>query len=177
MKLFNNLYFAAALADHHGDDVAVGYDLHDPATVVVRMLDGRMICQAEWHGNSRDYVPVSFLERQKERRLQGRLKRLDTHRTEALEEAGPTLALAPAPAQPSPREEAALAALEAELAAQPAPAPDPEQEKQARFRRALAIEEFGGGGDDRDWLSWYARSAEYRAMRMLHEEFGDSIFE
>ena len=176
MKLFNNLYFAAALADHHGDNVAVGYDLHDPATVVVRMLDGRMICQAEWHGNSRDYVPVSFLERQKERRLQGRLKRLDTHRTEALEEAGPTLALAPARRSPA-RAKKPRSGARGRARGQPAPAPDPEQEKQARFRRALAIEEFGGGGDDRDWLSRYARSAEYRAMRMLHEEFGDSIFE
>jgi putative transposase len=178
VTLFNNVYFHQALAHHHGATVAVGYDIHDPMRVVVRMLDGRMICVAEWNANARDYIPVAFDEAARQRRLQGRLKRLESHREEAIAEAMPMIELrrAPAEAPPSPREVAAQQALERALEESPPAAPDPEDEKRRRFRRALALEEAGCDGEDRAWLDRYRRLPEYRALKAMHEAFGDEMF-
>lgn len=76
--LHTNIYFAQALADLdlHGEKVRVGYDIHDPSSVVIRDLDGRYICTAELDGNKRGYFPQSVIEQARDKRAAGRERRL-----------------------------------------------------------------------------------------------------
>jgi putative transposase len=83
VKLFGNTYFDAALADHHGDTVRVGYDILDPHQVWVRDLEGRLICVAAFEANKRSYFPQSFMDKANENRAKGRIKRAAAHIEEA----------------------------------------------------------------------------------------------
>ena len=186
VALSNNVYFHAALEPLHGEEVTVAFDIHDAQLVQVRARDGRFVCDAEWNANARDYVPVAFAERARQQRIEGRLRRLDVHRDEAIAEGAPNLKLqafrAPEPAQLTPTQRARQAEIEAELAAPLAPAPDPEIEKLARFRRALdlqALASTGAGLSETDaaWLKRYVQTPEYHAKKNLHDDFGDAIFE
>ncbi len=76
LELFGNRYFNAALEEFHGEQLPVGYDIHDPATVWVHDDDGRFICTASLNANLRDYLPQSVVERARERRADGRERRL-----------------------------------------------------------------------------------------------------
>ena len=57
-----------AREEFHGDQVAVGYDIHDASKVWVYDGEGRFLCTAELNGNSRDYMPASYVERARETR-------------------------------------------------------------------------------------------------------------
>lgn len=86
VRLFGNLYFSAELEEHHGDQVQVGYDIHDGSRVWVRDLEGRLICVAEFEANKRAYFPQSVIDRAAEKRAQAREKRLETHLQEVRDE-------------------------------------------------------------------------------------------
>ncbi len=75
--LRKNRYFHKALEGYHGQRVRVGFDIHDASRVWVRDLDGRLICVAGFEANSRAFYPVPFVERKREERAQGRLRRLE----------------------------------------------------------------------------------------------------
>src|SRR5487761_339586 len=186
VALFNNVYFHQALEPLHGEEITVAFDIHDPKTVQVRLPGGRFVCDAEWNANARDYVPVAFAERARQQRIEGRLRRIELHRQEALAEGVPNLTL-PArevspPAALTPAQQTAHAELVAELAAPSAPAPDPDGEKIARFRRALELQALAATGaglpeTDAAWLKRYVQTPEYHAKKLLHDDFGDAIFE
>jgi putative transposase len=92
VRLFNNLYFSGALEEHHGDQVQVGYDIHDASRVWVRDLEGRLICTAEFEANKRAYFPQSVIDRAAEKRAQARERRLEVHLQEVRDElAAPAL--------------------------------------------------------------------------------------
>lgn len=86
INLFTNIYFSRLLAEFHGMQAAVAYDIRDAQKVWVYMPDGRFICTAEFNGNRTSYFPVSAVEQAREKRAQGRLNRVDAKRTEILEE-------------------------------------------------------------------------------------------
>jgi len=77
VRLLNHRYFCDALTEHHGDEVQVAYDIHDARFVSVYTLDGRFICRAEAGANERDYMPASAIEQAREKRADGRVKRLE----------------------------------------------------------------------------------------------------
>lgn len=89
VKLFGNIYFSRELEQYHGAEVSVGYDIHDPHQVWVRDDEGRLIAKAEWNANRAAYFAKSVVEQARERRAQGRLRRLAAHRAEVLEELSP----------------------------------------------------------------------------------------
>ena len=89
IQLFNNLYFAFELEPYHGDDVHVGYDIHNPNLVWVRDLDGRFICTAKVDGNKTSYFPKSMVEIAAEKRAKGRLRLVDKKREEIERELHP----------------------------------------------------------------------------------------
>ncbi|WP_321392750.1 Mu transposase C-terminal domain-containing protein [Emcibacter sp.] len=89
IQLFNNLYFAFELEPYHGDDVHVGYDIHNPDQVWVRDLDGRFICTAKVDGNKTSYFPKSALEIAAEKRAKSRLRLVDRKREEIEQELHP----------------------------------------------------------------------------------------
>ncbi len=98
--LCNNRYFARELAEFHGQEVAVAFDIHNPQTVWVYDLDGRFLCAAEVNGNRKHYFPVAVVEQARQKRAKGRLARIDVKRDEILEELhGRAPIAAPAPNQ------------------------------------------------------------------------------
>jgi len=68
VSLFSNTYYSAELMEFNGETVRVGYDVQDALWVWIYDDVGRLICKAEWHGNSTDYMPVSVLERAEDKR-------------------------------------------------------------------------------------------------------------
>lgn len=89
VSLFGNDYFAMELERLHGTEVMVGYDLRDASKVWVRQLDGSFICEAIWGGNRTSYRPVPKLQRDHEKRVEGRLRRVKNRENEVLLERGP----------------------------------------------------------------------------------------
>lgn len=86
IRLFGNLYFSGALEEHHGDQVQVGYDIHDASRIWVRDLEGRLICVAEFEGNKRSHHPQSVIDQAAEKRAQTRERRLEIHLREVRDE-------------------------------------------------------------------------------------------
>lgn len=86
IELLGNRYFARALEEFHGEQLRVGYDIHDPRTVWVYDDEGRFLCTAELDANKRDYMPKSVIDRAREKRAAGREKRLEAKLVEVREE-------------------------------------------------------------------------------------------
>jgi putative transposase len=79
IQLFSNTYFARELEEFGGDQMRIGYDVHDPHHVWVYDDEGRFVCKAEWNGNKRDYMPKSVVDQAREKRAIAREKRLGVH--------------------------------------------------------------------------------------------------
>ena len=86
VSLFSNTYYSAELMEFNGETVRVGYDVQDVLWVWIYDDVGRLICKAEWHGNSTDYMPVSVLERAEDKRNDERLKRNELQQQNILKE-------------------------------------------------------------------------------------------
>lgn len=86
VSLFSNTYYSAELMEFNGETVRVGYDVQDALWVWIYDDIGRLICKAEWHGNSTDYMPVSVLERAEDKRNDERLKRNELQQQNILKE-------------------------------------------------------------------------------------------
>lgn len=89
IELFGNRYFSKELEQFHGDNVLVGYDIHDADRITVRTEDGQFICYAEWNANKRDYFAKSKIQQAREQRALGRLRRLAVKQNEVHEELSP----------------------------------------------------------------------------------------
>ena len=76
IKLFGNDYYSAALEEHHGETLPVGYDIHDPSQVWVYDDAGRLICTAGLDENKRPYMPQSVVERARDQRADAREQRI-----------------------------------------------------------------------------------------------------
>ena len=186
VALFNNVYFHPALEQLHGEEVTVAFDIHDAKSVQVQMPDGRFVCDAEWNANARDYVPVAFAERARQQRIEGRLKRLEVHRAEALAEGTPNLTLvaaaAPEPLALTAEQAAAHAKLVAEFEQPPAAEPDPDSEMRRRIWRALCLRQQTDAGEaiaetDAAWLERYVKLPEFSALSRMYDDFGATMFE
>jgi putative transposase len=77
ISAFNYDYSALELADYDGQEVIVGYDIHNASRVTVRKMDGTFICFAILNGNTRDAFPKPFIEKLKEQRVKGMRKRAE----------------------------------------------------------------------------------------------------
>lgn len=86
VSLFSNTYYSAELMEFNGETVRVGYDVQDALWVWIYDDIGRLICKAEWHGNSTDYMPVSVLERAEDKRNDERMKRNELQQQNILKE-------------------------------------------------------------------------------------------
>ncbi|MGE8683909.1 MAG: Mu transposase C-terminal domain-containing protein, partial [Acinetobacter sp.] len=89
IELFGNRYFSQDLSEYHGDTVQVGYDIHNADQITVRDEDGRLICYAKWNANKRAYFPQTKVEQARQRRADGRLRRLALKQDEVLQEVNP----------------------------------------------------------------------------------------
>ena len=75
VELFTNIYFSQGLAEFGGEKVRVGYDLHNPEMVLIKRMDGQFICKALWDGNKVAAFPVSVIDQQRKKRVEGITKR------------------------------------------------------------------------------------------------------
>jgi len=75
ISLMDNSYFHIDLANYHGEQVRVAYDLHDYEHVIVRTMDGKFICKAVFEGNKRDAMPKPLIEQLKEKRVKHKVQR------------------------------------------------------------------------------------------------------
>ena len=159
VKILGNLYFSADLEAYHGEDVLVGYDIHDANRVWVRTLgDQRLIAVAELDGNSRPYFENGVLrealskqEQVLRERTKGRLALLDKKRAEVMAEAqGAPLTIEHQPVEPlSLEQEQTADALFARLEkAEPVPA-------------IAARGERPSFADDLAWAAWIAAHPEH----------------
>ncbi|MFW5499621.1 MULTISPECIES: Mu transposase C-terminal domain-containing protein [unclassified Maridesulfovibrio] len=193
INLYRNRYFSKGLEDYHKQEVQVGYDIHDASKVWVRDLDGRFICEAGFEANSADYFPMPVVEQAREKRAQGRKKRLQVHMDEVdaeLHGIGGALEAAPVAQKlkMTPEQER----IEAELLSEAVPQSsakvieiktaeanlipsDPDEQ----FKLALELEAQISNGLDVDtklavWLGGYQHSAEYKARRDMQELFNQA---
>lgn len=144
VSLFGTSYGHRVLEtlDLHGQEVMVGYDIHNPSRVWVRDLDERLLCIAERDAFDAAYMPKSQVELARERRAQGRERRLETHLAEVREELTGGLPLIEASIiTPMTIEQEALAA-EALAALAPVVVP---------LRSAAERPVFA---DDLSWIEW-----------------------
>lgn len=89
VRLFGNIYFNRELEHYHGEQVRIGYDIHDGSKVWVRDLEGRLICIAEFEANKKAYFPQSQIDVANLKRAEGRIKRAEAHIEEAEAELNP----------------------------------------------------------------------------------------
>ncbi len=76
LSLFSNRYFAPELEPYTGERVRVAFDPYDAKRVIVKTMEGRVICAALFEANKRDYFPTSFVEQAARKRAQSRADRL-----------------------------------------------------------------------------------------------------
>lgn len=57
-----------------GEKVTVSFDIHNAESVIVRHLDGRFICEAQFDGNKRAAFPEAFMEKSRRERANRRMK-------------------------------------------------------------------------------------------------------
>lgn len=76
VALHNNTYFHQDLLDYSGQKVRVAYDIHDAEHVIVKDMQGKVICKAVFNGNKRAAFAETRMEQLAERRRKGQTKRL-----------------------------------------------------------------------------------------------------
>lgn len=167
VQLFNNSYFSAALEEFHGDQVQVGYDIHDASRVWVRDGAGRLICVAEFEANRKAYFPQTVIDQAAEKRAAGRIRRAEVRIEEAQAELRP-----PQLIDQSTGADLVPLVIEPELEKVPVllqredrrPMFDTDPEKY----RWLQMSGTELTLDDERWIAEYKRTSEYRDL------FGDS---
>jgi len=110
IEWLTNTYFNLALEEFHGEDVLVGYDIHDASRVWVREIDrtsgeelmGRLICVAIFAGNEERYIPLTMERAAIEKRAAARARRLNDHLSEVEAELSPGHFLDASPALAMP---------------------------------------------------------------------------
>lgn len=184
VKLFNQEYYSPALDFFHGQDVQVGFDIHDGTQVRIRDIEGKFVCIAAFDGHAVDYFPKSYVEMARENRTAQQLKRARAKESKILEQAKPALEAQPAPividlpTQQKHEEFVRTIEAEREQEALSASQPAPPSEKRQRVVRALSIERSLDAGEyvndvDAAWFGRYCNGAEYSAAKLMIDSFGE----
>lgn len=108
IEWLTNSYFHLALEEFHGEDVLVGYDIHDASKIWVREIErrdgeelmGRLICVAVFAGNEERYIPLTMERSAIEKRAASRARRLNDHLAEVEAELSPARYLEATAQQP-----------------------------------------------------------------------------
>lgn len=181
VQVLGQTYYHTELAAYHGEEVLVGYDIHDASHVWVRTLEGRLICIADFEGNKRAYMPQSAVQLAAERRAAGREQRLMTHLDEVRAELAGSrvidlraepVPLAPAVAAIHRQLVDASAAVNDDTAAN---APTIETPTDRWLRWCDLDAAIAAGTEvpdpDRQWWERYPLSAEWKGQRAIQTAF------
>ena len=90
ISIFNNVYANTMLIDAlaEGEKVRVRFDLHDADKVWVLRMDGTFLCVAEWNAHKRAAWPVPYIDKKRQDRADGKIKRAVRDINEANAELG-----------------------------------------------------------------------------------------
>jgi putative transposase len=179
VRLFGNIYFNRELENYHGEQVRIGYDIHDGSRVWVRDLEGRLICVAEFEANKQAYFPQSQIDVANRKRAEGRIKRAEAHIEEAEAELNPPLVIEhqaavtvpvfefheiPEPVLiPHPGVQQIAAAPLPENAAY-LPVPRPMFSSDSAKYRWLKTNASQVTEQDNTWLDWYCNTGEWEDL-------------
>lgn len=160
----------------HGQQVQVGYDLHNPEKVWVRAEDGRLICVAQLDWNKVPYMPKAAVEQARERRLTVKIRNADRKAEDLRVErdgqprsVGFTVIDGLSPEQEA-RADAQLAAIE--LPALPAPVaqqPAADGERPTFLNEEAWVEWMKAGNGDADDKAEFARKCRSAAFCMAYD--------
>lgn len=170
-----NKYFLEDLRHIHGENVRIAYDVHDASRVWVRTLEGELIGEALLDGNADDYQPLNRIEKGREKRGKGQIKRgIDKIETTT----GMRVELVPTAIAPSTNllpaqlEEARQYA--AQLAAPEAQAFDIPGDDMARYRLWQQLDSRIANGEalseaEARWHTAYAQTQAYASTKRMYE--------
>lgn len=170
-----NKYFLEDLRHIHGENVRIAYDVHDASRVWVRTLEGELIGEALLDGNADDYQPLNRIEKGREKRGKGQIKRgIDKIETTT----GMRVELVPTAIAPSTNllpaqlEEARQYA--AQLAAPEAQAFDIPGDDMARYRLWQQLDSRIANGEalseaEARWHKAYAQTQAYASTKRMYE--------
>jgi len=90
ISIFNNVYANAMLIDAlaEGERVRVRFDLHDADKIWVLRMDGTFLCVAEWNAHKRAAFPVTYMDKKRQDRADGKIGRAQRDINEANAELG-----------------------------------------------------------------------------------------
>ena len=77
IALFGNTYYSRELAELHGEEVRVAFDIHDATRVWISRQDGTFVCEAGFEANKSAYFPKPYVESLREKRIEGQRQRLE----------------------------------------------------------------------------------------------------
>ncbi len=184
VKIGNGVYFhrELELGDWHQRDVMVGYDIRDASRVWVRDMEQRLICIAELDANKVAYMPLPAIEKARERRAQGRARRIEVKRDEIeAERRGPAIEYQPEETFAAPMSDAVRARLarvaSADGAVPAGPAPEVfelprEASEKLRVWRGIDARRAAGAPlserEEKFWRGWQT-SPEFRGQLKMEE--------
>ncbi|WP_410499672.1 Mu transposase C-terminal domain-containing protein [Chitinibacter sp. S2-10] len=182
VSLWNNSYFSQALMLVDGQEVQVGYDIHDAERVVIRTLEGVFVCEAEFEGNKVDAFPKPYVEKLRDTRIDGMVQRGQNKIDLAEAERRTTITLAPAEVLPGitgaqiagafermPIAREAMVVSEAKvLPIEDAGFRVPSSPEE-RIALHIQLQQQGGLSErETKWLASYAKSHEFKVMSLKH---------
>lgn len=191
VQLWNNVYFSKELMLVDGQEVQVGVDIHDAANVVIRTLEGRFVCMAEFDGNKTAAFAQSLRDKLLENRVKGQVKRAQNKIDLAEATLRPALTMAAGEVLPGitgrdiagafermaiPRDEYETPltppVLVREVNADEWAVPREPQQRFALHGELTALAEAGVNHPERvaRWLLTYAKSAEYQMFQKRKTE-------
>ena len=102
VSLFGNVYAKRDLVDllPEGSQVRVRYDLHNPEKVWLLTMDGIYLGEAIWNGHREAAFPISEMDRLRNQRAEGKIKRGEKIIAEAQAELSDTYDMTPAVSLP-----------------------------------------------------------------------------
>lgn len=90
ISIFGNEYANRMLIDAlaEGEKVRVRFDIHNADQVWVLRMDGTFLCMAEWNAHKRAAFPVAYMDKKRQDRADGKIKRAQRDINEANAELG-----------------------------------------------------------------------------------------
>lgn len=183
INLFGNRYFSKALEEFNGEQLAVGYDIHDASRVWVYTDEGRLLCVAQLDGNVSPFYVKSRVETNREKRAHGRAARLETKLDEVHQElhGRPPLEII----ETINLGVRTVAVADLEVVEQATPETEPEWappagghesafERYEEFKRLSALPAADLPSERaQHWLKSYTHTSEYRGLASLDEDFAE----
>lgn len=171
-------YFLKGLAEFHGEEVRIAYDVRDASRVWVRTLDGELIGEALLDGNSSDYMPKTMIQQGYEKREKGQFKnavsKLETITGKRVEMIAPSSAPS---AQLSDEQLTAAKRYAAQLAVPQAKAFEPPNDPTARYRLWARLNEQLSNGEslheeEARWHGHYPKHPDFIAIKRIFGHTG-----